>query len=211
MKQLFIILLLLQTFNHSFSQITDCRKAGIISKFTTCNTNERYGDDLIPKFKNDFFTKLSPSFLNYILGTDYPLDESIYPCYNKVNEFGYSLIFQSVNESSNHVKISLLVVDKCGDLIADQFLGDKHLYNSRETGNAKHFYFKFINDTTLEVNCQVMDYTYSNLIEDNYTYYSISKNDISSIPNVSKNRINPVSLLELSSSEDVLNLPKPER
>jgi hypothetical protein len=168
----------------STGEILSCGDVAFITMFKTkCITNEKYGDDIIPRMKNKFFTRCSSLGLNNRLGTDYPVDEFIYPYYNMVNEFGYSLIFQRVNEFTNSVSITLLVVKKNGDFIDDQLLGEKHLFYSQEIKQAMNYYFKFLDNTTLEVNFQIWDDTYSNLIENNYAYYSISKNGIAKLLN----------------------------
>jgi len=65
-------------------------------------------------------------------------------------------------------------------MIDDQFLGDKQIYHSHDNPNARKYDFMFTDETTLEVSCRVMDETYSNIIDEIYSHYSISKDGIES-------------------------------
>lgn len=170
MKNIFFIVSLFIV-NHSFAQKLTCKDGLLLKIHYQCALNEKINDDPYNEF-----TPISSQYLNEVVGTNYPINEKIYGCGYMKNNFGYSFIFQRINESDKSIKIVLAVTDKFINLIAEETLGEKSNLNISD--NNRLYYFTYKNDTTIAVNHQIWDYTYNNLVEDSNTKMIFSKDGI---------------------------------
>jgi hypothetical protein len=203
MRKLLITYLLIFPFNDSISQNIENELIRILSVFPKCEV-----DKVLP---DDHYEEVQASILNLIFNFGLSSNEVIYPwCYKK-HEFGYSLIYQTIPPSGETTYVSLVVVDYNRYKIAQEFFGERYSYNRDETTNSLNF--KFVNDTILEVQCDVMDFTFSELLDTKYTYYLIGRNGIATLSGsdlISKNRTYPKSSLKLLTKKEIGELTKSE-
>jgi hypothetical protein len=203
MRKLLFTYLLIIPFNYSISQNIDNELIKILSVFPKCEVDEVFPDDP--------FEEVQASILNPIFNFGLSSKEVIYPwCYKK-HEFGYSLIYQTIPPSGETNYVSLVVVDNRYK-IAKEFFGERYSYNRDEPTNSLNF--KFVNDTILEVQCDVMDFTFSELLDTKYTYYLIGTSGITTLTGsdlISKNRTYTKSSQKLLTKKEISDLTKSER
>jgi hypothetical protein len=203
MKKLLFTFLLILPFNTSISQNIDKEIIKILSVFPKCEVDKVFPDDP--------YEEVQASTLNPIFNFGLSSNEVIYPWCFKKHEFGYSLFYQTIPPSGETTYVSLVVVDNNRYKIAKEFFGERYSYNLDETTNSLNF--KFVNDTILEVQCDVMDFTFSELLDNKYTYYLIEKTGITTLTGsdlISRNRTYPKSSLKLLTKKEIGDLTKSE-
>lgn len=203
MRKLLFTYLLIFPFNNSISQNIDNELIKILSVFPKCEVDEVLQDDS--------YEEVQASILNPIYNFGLSSNQVIYPWCHKKHEFGYSLLWQSMTPSGETTYVSMIVVDNGRYKIAREFFGEMHSNNLDETTNSLHF--KFVNDTILEVQLDLMDFTFYELLDTKYTYYLIGRTGITTLTStnlISKNRIYPNASLKLLTKKEIHEHTKSE-